>query len=377
MTWIGGQRYLSYEEALNNMNIAYPILKKDGWTDEAIFGWSGNAWRESHVNPKLIEFSGGGGGGIVQWTPWSKHVNWANQRGIDPFDGDGQMKHIIYEKDNNIQWFDNPISTVPYISWKEFTKLKDIDVAVKSFMYFYEHPGHLALEERLEYAHKFAKDVKKTGGGGDGYQLAVLPTHGNVVVTQAEGGNVSHMGSLSLDLAYSQTKVPLYTPFDMVCMDVDHANAFTVWQSEKEVKCADGSISWVTFNTGHSDDFAKNKKGDKKKKGEIYAHTGISGNVTGDHTHIECSKAKYTSTWYTNPAGNGSLPNPAHMYDVFSSCDNVTKEVINITNQTSTNLPFKCILDWVDGDGGGTKPDKKNNFLIPFLMLNTLNGWYN
>lgn len=27
MAWIGGQRYLTYDEALNNMNIAYPILK--------------------------------------------------------------------------------------------------------------------------------------------------------------------------------------------------------------------------------------------------------------------------------------------------------------------------------------------------------------
>ena len=140
----------------------------------------------------------------------------------------------------------------------------------------------------------------------------------------------------------------------MTCMGVDVQNAFTVWQSDNEVKCADGSISFVTFNTGHSDDTATNTVGKKRKKGEIYAYTGVSGNVTGDHTHIEGSKSKFTSMWK-----NGSLPNPSHLYDIFSSCDNVTKEEIIIINNTPTPMPFVCILDWVDGSGGTNPPSKR------------------
>ena len=156
----------------------------------------------------------------------------------------------------------------------------------------------------------------------------------------------------------------------MTCMGVDVANAFTVWQSDREVKCADGSISFVTFNTGHSDDTSTNQVGLKRKKGEIYAYTGTSGNVTGDHTHIEGSKAKFTTMWQ-----NGGLPNPSHLYDIFSSCDNVTKEEINIINQTTTSMPFKCILNWNDGEGGGSEKSDLNVKLIELWLCDALNGW--
>lgn len=218
-----------------------------------------------------------------------------------------------------------------------------------------------------------------TGGSGDGVQLAVLMCHGTVIITQAEGGSFSHDGSLSVDFAYAENRVPLYAPFDMTCKYVGRASE-VLWQSDSPVMCADGTTSYVTFNTLHDNDYASKKVGDKMKKGQVYAHTGVAGNVTGDHTHIECSKGKFTVPWHTNPKGNPSLPNPAHIYDVFSSCDNVTKEKIKIINNTSTPMPFKCILDFVDGeggDGGDDNNNKKDKEIIHLLLCNALNGWYN
>lgn len=377
MAWITGQRYLSYEEALNNAEIVFSVAKNWGMTKEAICGLLGNMWRESHVNPTLGE-EGGTGYGLTQWTPKEKLLQRLSALGLSD-NGDNQLKVLERELSDGAnnsgspfsQWYDNGSYTLT-----AFKKTTDIDFAVEAFCWGYERPGVPAMEERKEYARKFYADL--TGDvPSDGTQLAVLPCWGTVYITQAEGGDFSHEGSLSVDFAYPTTKVPLYAPFDMTCKFVDLQNAFTVWQSDRPVKCADGSISYVTFNTGHSDDTGSNSVGDKRKKGDVYAHTGISGNVTGDHTHIECSKSEFTVPWATNPAGNGSLPNPAHMYDVFSSCNNVTKEEINIINQSSTPMPWKCILDWDDGNSPGPEPPTGKTDLTLLLMVNCLNGWYN
>lgn len=377
MAWITGQRYLSYEEALNNAEIVFSVAKNWGMTKEAICGLLGNMWRESHVNPTLGE-EGGTGYGLTQWTPKEKLLQRLSALGLSD-NGDNQLKVLERELSDGAnnsgsafsQWYDNGSYTL-----SAFKKTTDIDFAVEAFCWGYERPGVPAMEERKEYARKFYADL--TGDvPSDGTQLAVLPCWGTVYITQAEGGDFSHQGSLSVDFAYTQPKVPLYAPFDMTCKYVDLQNAFTVWQSDRPVKCADGSVSYVTFNTGHSDDTGSNSVGDKKKKGQVYAHTGTSGNVTGDHTHIECSKAEFTVPWATNPAGNGSLPNPEHMYNVFSSCNNITKEEINIINQTTTPMPWVCILDWDDGGSTPPEPPTGKSNLITLLMVNALNGWYN
>lgn len=388
MVWITEPMYyLSYEQALNNAEIVYSKFNSSslGLTKEAICGILGNMWRESHVNPNMSEEGGGttpagAGAGLVQWTPatvLTQHL----QSGERWNDGDFQMRVLIEElQPRNInnggssygQWYD-----VSGFTYAEFIRTTDVAWATECFLKCYERAGVSALSERIEYARKFYKDLTGEAPSGDGTQLAVLPCWGTVYITQAEGGDFSHMGSLSVDFAYSTTKVPLYAPFDMTCKYVDLENAFTVWQSDRPVKCADGSVSYVTFNTGHSDDTGSNSVGDKKKKGQVYAHTGTSGNVTGDHTHIECSKGEYTAPWATNSAGRGSLPNPGHMYNVFSSCNNVTKEEINIINQTTTPMPWKCILDWDDGSGSNPDPPVSGSDLTLLLMVNCLNGWYN
>ena len=39
--------------------------------------------------------------GIIQWDPFSKHVNWASENGYEPYDLEGQLKHVAYMIDNN------------------------------------------------------------------------------------------------------------------------------------------------------------------------------------------------------------------------------------------------------------------------------------
>lgn len=366
--------YLTYEQALNNANIVFNFFKDKGYTKEAISGILGNMWRESHVNPNLGEESGSGYG-LTQWTPKSKLMGRLSALGLSD-NGDNQLKVLekeLGEGANNSsstfsQWYDTGSYTLT-----AFKTTTDIDFAVEAFCYCYERPGVVEMEERKQYAHKFYTDITGEVSENGGYQLAVLPCRGTVYITQAEGGDFSHLGSLAVDFAYSATKVPLYAPFDMICVYKD-SSATTVWQSDKEVKCADGSISYVTMNTIHSDDWNSNNVGDKKQKGEVYAYTGTSGNVTGDHTHIEASKGIFTTAWYMNPAGRYSLPNPDHLYNIFSSCNNVTKEETTIINQTSTPMPWVCVLDWVDGSGGSNQDDLEDDYII-LLLCDALNGW--
>jgi len=115
------------------------------------------------------EESGGGGYGLVQWTPASKLINWCNDNNLDYKNGDSQIKRIIYEKNNNIQWFNNPISDIEYVTWEQFTKIDNLEKGVKAFMYYYENPASWALhlEERIDFAKRFQKDVNKTGGGSE------------------------------------------------------------------------------------------------------------------------------------------------------------------------------------------------------------------
>lgn len=358
-----------------------------GYSHASAIGVCANVMAESSFNEGASEV-GGAGFGLGQWTPQANLTSQAATLGYSYAESltfDVQCD-ILLRGDETGQWSNvaytgyDPLVISPQ-TLSEYKSETDMIVATMNYMAHWERPSEDPntnhKERRKDYAREFDAKLNGGGGGGDGTQLAVLPCWGTVYITQAEGGDFSHMGSLSVDFAYPQTKVPLYAPFDMTCMYVDLQNAFTVWQSDRPVKCADGSVSYVTFNTGHSDDTGSNSVGDTKKKGQVYAHTGTSGNVTGDHTHIECSKAEFTVPWATNPAGNGSLPNPAHMYDVFSSCNNITKEEINIINQTSTNMPWRCILDWDDGGSTPPEPPSGKTDLIPLLLTNALNGWFN
>ncbi len=363
----------------------YDIARALGYSHASAIGVCANVMAESGFNEGASEV-GGAGFGLGQWTPKENLFAQGAMLGYSQAECltfDVQCD-ILLRGDETGQW-----SNVAYIGYdplvvspqtlSEFKNETDIISSTMNYMAHWERPSYDPSvnhkERRKDYAREFDEKINGSGGG-DGTQLAVLPCWGTVYITQAEGGDFSHEGSLSVDFAYPQTQVPLYAPFDMTCMYVDLQNAFTVWQSDRPVKCADGSVSYVTFNTGHSDDTGSNSVGDKKKKGQVYAHTGTSGNVTGDHTHIECSKAEFTVPWAPNPAGNGSLPNPAHMYDVFSSCNNITKEEIIIINQTSTPMPWVCILDWDDGGDTPPEPPSGETDLIPLLLTNALNGWF-
>lgn len=106
-----------------NARYIHSYLKDKGWTDNAIAGILGNMQHESAINPGRWEGNDVGNGpgyGLVQWTPFTNHTDWASSNfHSDPSTMDANLDHIIYELEHNKQYY--PTDDYPE-TFKEFSK---------------------------------------------------------------------------------------------------------------------------------------------------------------------------------------------------------------------------------------------------------------
>lgn len=163
--------YLSRDEMHDNAQYIAYSLTEANWSKEAIAGILGNMESESTMSPCLWQdlSEGSGGFGLVQWTPASKLIDWAEEDGKDPKDFDTQLDRILYEVENDVQW----IETSDYnFTFKEFTEKSDESAKymASAFLKNYERAGVEVEEERREQAQYWYKELeyKEGGGGGDG-----------------------------------------------------------------------------------------------------------------------------------------------------------------------------------------------------------------
>lgn len=155
--WVGGNRYLSMEEMTINANYIYARLLGKGWTKQAIAGIMGNLQSESSINPQIWESLNegnlSGGYGLVQWTPATKYIEWANQNNLTYGEMDSQIARILYEVENNIQWSYASDGTPPPYTFKEFTQqTKSPYELAMEFIKFYERPFEPNQPNRGEQA---------------------------------------------------------------------------------------------------------------------------------------------------------------------------------------------------------------------------------
>lgn len=169
LTWVVGNRYLSQAEQDNNAQIVATWCINRGWSKNAICGMLGNMARESNVNPglwqSLIVGSGGGGGfGLVQWTPWTNFTNWADSQGYEWTDGYAQLEWIDVQTVPAGQWI--PTSSYP-ISFDEFkTSNNNIEWLVYAFLKNFERAGVEAVQQRIDAALRWADKLDFSGQGG-------------------------------------------------------------------------------------------------------------------------------------------------------------------------------------------------------------------
>lgn len=97
-SWVSVDRYLTQSEMENNANIIINYYRSQGINDNTIAAILGNMQAESTLSPVLTERGGGGGYGLVQWTPQSDLINACNVLGLSPYSsGDVQIQVVIAE----------------------------------------------------------------------------------------------------------------------------------------------------------------------------------------------------------------------------------------------------------------------------------------
>lgn len=146
--------YLSLSQMKDNAEYIFNYFGSRGWTTNSICAMLGNMQRESTINPGLWQNMDEGntslGLGLVQWTPATKLIEWCDDRNIDYLELDSQCERIIYELENNLQYYATP--SYPE-TFEEFTQsTESIEYLTTAFLKNYERAGVEALDERIENA---------------------------------------------------------------------------------------------------------------------------------------------------------------------------------------------------------------------------------
>lgn len=150
---IKGNCYLVLEEMKVNATYIYAYLSAKGWTLNAISGMLGNMQTESTINPEIWESltpNTSKGFGLVQWTPATKLIEWAESKNMDYTDIDTQLERIMYEVVNGGQYY--ATSDYPE-SFSDFTKSnKSPEYLARAFLHNYERPANTNQPNRATQA---------------------------------------------------------------------------------------------------------------------------------------------------------------------------------------------------------------------------------
>ncbi|MBS0949426.1 hypothetical protein JK159_03390 [Weissella minor] len=129
-----------------NARYLYQFFSERGWTRNAIAGMLGNMMVESYLLPDITEFGGGGGYGLVQWTPADKLINWAKENGYDHRTLFAQSMRIQYEMTHGIQFY--PSSAYPINATQYMQSQDSAYQLAKVFLSNYERPFESNQPER-------------------------------------------------------------------------------------------------------------------------------------------------------------------------------------------------------------------------------------
>ncbi len=185
--------------------------------------------------------------------------------------------------------------------------------------------------------------------GDNGKEVLLFPLE-YLYLSQGEGGDYSHLGTLAMDfLGWGINgrvyNCPYYAPCSCRCI-ASTESANRIWQSLDEVNLADGTTSVVTWVQAH-DNFPLNI-GTILQQGDLLGHTGTAGQVTGDHVHFNFAKGPYANWEQVPPNNNWQLRNSIHIYN---ACYVNDTEIVNGLN-----------YNWISYDSITPSKQIKKNF---------------
>lgn len=117
--WIARDDALNQTEQENNARIVIDTFRNEGVNDVVIAAMLGNMQAESTINPLRNEIGGGGGFGLIQWTPKDTLINHASNLGSsDHNNGNVQLSVILSEirgdPSSNNSWYTTEAFISPY-----------------------------------------------------------------------------------------------------------------------------------------------------------------------------------------------------------------------------------------------------------------------
>lgn len=149
-----------------------------------------------------------------------------------------------------------------------------------------------------------------------GVEVMLFPLE-YLYMSQDEGGDYSHAGTLAIDfLGWGDNgriyRCPYYAPCSCTCIgSTESANR--IWQSNAPVLLADGTVDYVCWVQAHDNNPLP--IGTVLKQGDLLGHTGTAGQVTGDHLHLNVARGKYANWERVPPNNNWQLRNSIHIYN--------------------------------------------------------------
>ena len=140
---------LTLAEMENNVAILWNFFGSSGWSANAVAALAGNMEAESTINPGRWESdiigNLSGGFGLVQWTPATKFREWVDSTygNRDYTNGEYQMQRVVWEMNNNTQFY--PTSAYPesFPEWSVSTKAPGY--LAEAFLINYERPSDQSL----------------------------------------------------------------------------------------------------------------------------------------------------------------------------------------------------------------------------------------
>ena len=191
----------------------------------------------------------------------------------------------------------------------------------------------------------------------DGYEVMLFPLT-SLYVTQGENGNYSHQGILAIDFQGWDNgrrvyTAPMYAPCSCTCVaTIDANNKGRIFQSNDLVHTPDG-LKYVTFMCFH-DNSPIASVGMRFNQGQLFAHTGTAGNVTGDHTHFNTAYGQYAGWIQVPPENHGELKNSSHIYDTCYVND--------------TDIAAGYGYNWQEYNGGVTPTPTTQRHKFPWVL---------
>lgn len=146
------------------------------------------------------------------------------------------------------------------------------------------------------------------------YEYAIFPMQ-YLNITQIYDSSFSHKGQMAIDCAGKDSGVDtVFAPYTgkIVKIYAGWNNCNTVFfQSNNPVIFADGTTDYMTMLFMHDDNISDLYVGKEIKQFEPLLSEGKTGNgVTGNHSHMECGKGKFSgSGWYNGSGGHKTINN--------------------------------------------------------------------